>query len=342
MNDNIIKLKQLPWTEKYRPDKIKDLILTKDLRKKFNKIIDEKISPNIILTGATGIGKTTAVKCLANELYQNYDNQLIMEFNASDDRGVKTIYNDIVSFCKRKVVINKKDINNISKKKMVIIDEADNIVGRVQPQINSIIEEFQDKVTFVFTCLSSTSIIESIQSRCKIINYMWIYDDKTFQEINQEIYEKIEKILDKEKVNFNVNILKQIIKENKVDIRSIINIIQLINICYGEITHEQYIKLFDKPYQYVITKLIEQLLINNLYEIIIILNKLKTDGYSGYDTIFGILSIIKTLTLNNMTEEQRMIIFMNSSIASYKISNGVDSYLQVLSCMCEIIKILHP
>lgn len=38
------------WVEKFRPQKISDMVLPKDFKKFFNKVLKDKDSPNLLLS----------------------------------------------------------------------------------------------------------------------------------------------------------------------------------------------------------------------------------------------------------------------------------------------------
>ena len=100
----------IPWVEKYRPKKIQDLVLDKCILTKIKKIVEEKNMPNLIITGVPGIGKTTTILCIAKQLLGKYIEQGKLELNASDERGIKTVQESIIYFCKKKFdLIDEKD-----------------------------------------------------------------------------------------------------------------------------------------------------------------------------------------------------------------------------------------
>ena len=96
MNNN------LPFSEKYRPRKVSDLILDKIISTKINNIIENKDIPNIIFTGKSGVGKTSTIHCIAKAIYsRNNIHEAVLELNASDDRGIKSVQETIINFCKK-------------------------------------------------------------------------------------------------------------------------------------------------------------------------------------------------------------------------------------------------
>ncbi|MEC8552264.1 MAG: AAA family ATPase [Pseudomonadota bacterium] len=58
------------WVEKYRPRKIKDCILTEELKNTFTQFLKQKEIPNLLLSGSAGTGKTTVARAVAGRLRQ--------------------------------------------------------------------------------------------------------------------------------------------------------------------------------------------------------------------------------------------------------------------------------
>lgn len=101
----------LPFSEKYRPTKIKDLILDNIISNKINNIVENKDIPNIIFTGKSGIGKTSTIHAIARQIYPREYHDSIIELNASDDRGIKSVHDTIINFCKEKLNLKKDMLN---------------------------------------------------------------------------------------------------------------------------------------------------------------------------------------------------------------------------------------
>ncbi|OLY80846.1 Replication factor C subunit 4, partial [Smittium mucronatum] len=64
----IVDAYKLPWVEKYRPTRISEIVGNEETLARLHAISSSGNMPNLILSGAPGIGKTTSIGCLANEL----------------------------------------------------------------------------------------------------------------------------------------------------------------------------------------------------------------------------------------------------------------------------------
>ena len=63
---------QFLWVEKYRPKKIDECILPKQLKDTFQQIVESGELPNLMFTGTAGLGKTTVARALCEQLGIDY------------------------------------------------------------------------------------------------------------------------------------------------------------------------------------------------------------------------------------------------------------------------------
>ena len=111
----------IPWVEKYRPDIFEDIILDNDNRELFKNILERNHFPNLLLHGPPGIGKTTTIINLINKFKKKNNEEsktLVIHLNASDERGIDIIRNNIYNFVLSDNLFSKGT-------KFVILDEVD-------------------------------------------------------------------------------------------------------------------------------------------------------------------------------------------------------------------------
>lgn len=335
MNENYAKLRQeqLPWTDRFKPMTVNELYLDPILKNRILDFAETKSMPNLILCGPPGVGKTATVKCLARALYGKYASKGMLEMNASDG-GVKVLHEEIVTFCRNRMSYSKVDPKTnpevYANFKLIIIDASDNMdENKVQPQISNIMETYKNTVRFAFTCNTSSNIIESIQSRCLMLNC-------GLANISA-ICGKLKDVCKKEQINYDSNALKQIAELSRGDIRSAINMLQLVKNKKEDIKLEYVNELCDLPQQVVIKKLFNTIQKKNMKSAILVARELKQYGYSGSDITLGMIHTLKSDTCNDIPEKDKIEMFKQISHAIYRISKHTDSTLQLYSCIADMI-----
>ena len=326
---NKLRYEQLPWTEKYRPSSFDDIILNDNLMNMLKSIMEKDAIPNLICIGPSGVGKTSTINALSNYLYGPYVERCVLELNASDDRGIKTIQSNIINFCKTSLIYPSKDNNKYSKYKLVILDDADSMVERVQPQINNIMELFKDSVRFIFTCNVSSKIIEAIQSRCLLLRFSRLDCSMTVK--------RLKTICKNENIDYDANGLKKIYEYSNGDLRSAINVLQLIYNTKGEIKTEHVMDIFTLPQYDIIMNLFSYVIKNDLINALKILYELKNNGYSGSDIILGMIQTLKSSNSSSIAEDTKIKLMNCICLGAYRTSKGIDSLLQLVTCVTDMI-----
>lgn len=186
------------WVEKYRPQKFDDVIA---LPKQFRSMVDKPT--HLLLVGKAGCGKTTCARIFANELGAE-----ILEKNASDDRGISVIREQVKFFCQKKSLTRK----------VIFLDEADGLTNDAQQSLRRIMEIYSVNTIFILTANYRRRIIEPLESRCAVIEFPNPERD--------DIIRRLKDICNAEKIEYKKSDIAKIVDKSYPDIRKAINILQ--------------------------------------------------------------------------------------------------------------------
>jgi DNA polymerase III delta prime subunit len=203
-----------PWVEKYRPTHFDDIVLDPLNRTIMENIITQNYFPNLLLYGPPGTGKTTTIINLVNK-YQDKNNQrnkgLMIHLNASDERGIDIIRNQINQF------VNSKSLFHTGTK-FVILDEVDYMTKNAQQALKYLLQGFNKTCRFCLICNYISRIDESLQNEFVRLRFNQLPEPDIISFLN--------KISEKERLFLSQDTILSIQKLYKSDIRSMINYIQ--------------------------------------------------------------------------------------------------------------------
>ena len=203
-----------PWVEKYRPTAFKDIVLDETNRKILNNIIKKNYFPNLLFYGPPGTGKTTTIINLINlyqKTYKQKNKGFMIHLNASDDRGIDIIRNQINQFVNTKTLFG-------AGMKFVILDEVDYMTKNAQHALRYLIQQYSSNVRFCLICNYISRIDNALQNEFVRLRFCQLPKDK--------IYEFINKIQRAEGLNISKHTIHAIQRNFKSDIRSMINFLQ--------------------------------------------------------------------------------------------------------------------
>lgn len=207
-------MSEQPWIEKYRPQTLNGIVLNSINKTILNNMISKNNFSNLMLYGPPGTGKTTTILCLMNDYCKihNCSNNYI-HLNASHERGIEVIRNQILNFTEKKNLFN-------NVRKFVLLDEIDSMTKQAQNNLSIIIQKCKNEVSFLLICNFLNRVIESLRSSFTIMRF-----SKT-----SSICEKfIQKCIKNEKLKISKEKVKLIKDANSHDLRGVLNQLQNYN-----------------------------------------------------------------------------------------------------------------
>ena len=207
-------MENIPWVEKYRPINFNSIVIDETNRTILNNVIKENYFPNFLFYGPPGTGKTTTIINLI-KLFQEKNGEvnkgLMIHLNASDERGIDVIRNQIYQFINSKPLFS----NGI---KFIILDEVDYMTKNAQQALKYLLKSVNKNVKFCLICNYISKIEESLQNE---------FIRLRFNELPKfEIMNFLQHICDNEEIYIDYSVLENIINSYKSDMRSMINFLQ--------------------------------------------------------------------------------------------------------------------
>jgi replication factor C subunit 3/5 len=305
----------IPFVEKYRPTEFDNIVLDPLNKKILKNIIETSYFPNLLFYGPPGTGKTTTIINLINTYQEkvNIKNKdLIIHLNASDERGIDIIRNQINCF------VNSNTLFQTGTK-FVILDEVDYMTKNAQQALRYLLQNYSNNVRFCLICNYISKIDEGLQNEFIRLHFNQLPDN--------DIINFLKNISISENLGLTEKALSSIQKIYKSDIRSMINFMQsnqdIINI---QINNGQFNIIDNCVWDNLLLKLKnreKQDSLNNLiYNISIKYNIDKKNIIKDF-----LNYIIKKFILENGNENEKGIIHIDSKFFNF-IENLLHSQVQ--------------
>jgi DNA polymerase III delta prime subunit len=308
--NNIEKYKQNDYKEiinetsttfinKYKPYYIQDFYIETKLISVI-KLMFELNNLNILFVGNSCSGKTTLLYALIREYYDLNKNDVIPEnnilfINNLKEQGIHYFRNEMKTFCQSHSSI-------FGKKKLVIIDDIDNINEQSQQVFRNYIDKYSHNIHFISVCSNIQKVIESIQSRLQII--------KISPPSNEQINNIMNKIIQQENIIIDEKSKEYILLITNGSIRNIINYLEKMYVLGEPITIELCKKICSNISFQEFESYISLLKQNKLNEAIKILYDIYDYGYSVIDILDYFFTFVKMTSIIDEETKYRIIPFL--------------------------------
>ncbi|KAL8686570.1 MAG: hypothetical protein Q9218_007014 [Villophora microphyllina] len=212
----------LPWVEKYRPDTLDDVSGHQDILATINKFVDSNRLPHLLLYGPPGTGKTSTILALARRIYGSKNmRQMVLELNASDDRGIDVVREQIKTFASTKQIFTAApttDSTSITSFKLIILDEADAMTSTAQMALRRIMEKYTANTRFCIIANYTHKLSPALLSRCTRFRF------SPLKEV--DIRQLVDHVIENENIKIQEEATASLVRLSKGDMRRALNVLQ--------------------------------------------------------------------------------------------------------------------
>ncbi|TGO63684.1 hypothetical protein BCON_0011g00240 [Botryotinia convoluta] len=210
----------LPWVEKYRPDTLEDVSGHQDILATINKFVDTNRLPHLLFYGPPGTGKTSTILALARRIYGSKNmRQMVLELNASDDRGIDVVREQIKTFASTKQIFaSKSSSTSPGAYKLIILDEADAMTSTAQMALRRVMEKYTANTRFCVIANYTHKLSPALLSRCTRFRFSPLKE--------ADIRVLVDKVIAEENVQINAEATDALVRLSKGDMRRALNVLQ--------------------------------------------------------------------------------------------------------------------
>ncbi len=310
----------LPWVEKYRPKKLKEVVGQEEITKRLEAYVKAKNMPNLLFAGRAGIGKTASALALAHELYGDNIARNFLELNASDERGIDVIRGKIKDFA---ATMPYGDVPF----KIIFLDEADALTRDAQQALRRTMEKYSKTCRFILSCNYSSKIIEPIQSRCALFRFKPLSD--------KDIIKRLEHIAKKEELEVTKDGYQAIVYIAEGDMRKAINTLQVASIISKKIDESVVYKVASRARPEEVRKMVELSLAGKFTDARKQLDKLLYEhGLSAEDILLQLHKEVMNIGVDDRT---KLEIIDKVGEVDFRITEGANERLQLESLLAELV-----
>lgn len=299
------------WTEKYRPRTLNEVSGQEAIINNLQSYVRKRNLPHLIFSGPAGVGKTAAAVSMAREFYGDTWSENFTELNASDERGIDVVRNNIKNFARTMPIGN-------ASFKIIFLDEADALTDAAQSALRRTMERYSGTCRFILSCNYSSKIIDPIQSRCSVYRFKSLSYDA--------IAARIKYIADKEGLKVSEEVIQAINYVSMGDMRRAVNALQSAAVLSSEIKPEMIYEITATARPEEMKEVITKALDGKFFDALDTLEVLMDKGISGDE----ILAQMHRLVINLDIPARKKVELMDRiGEADYRITEGAHERIQL-------------
>jgi replication factor C small subunit len=308
------------WIEKYRPVTLAEIVGQDEIVERLQSYVRAGSLPHLLFTGSAGVGKTTAAVALAKEFFGEAWNLNFREMNASDERGIDVVRNQIKQFARTSPLGG-------AEFKILFLDEADALTPDAQAALRRTMESYAQTCRFILSCNYSSKIIDPIQSRCAIYRFRPLDKSAIAAEINR--------IALKENLTVNDDAIEAICYIAQGDMRKAINALQGAAILSREITKDMIYSITSTARPDEIEELLAFSLSGDFEAACTVLFRLLHERGIAPNELIN--QCYRAIIRRPMNESLRVSLIDQLGITDFRLSEGASSDLQMDALIAQFV-----
>ncbi|KAJ6518891.1 P-loop containing nucleoside triphosphate hydrolase protein [Mycena sanguinolenta] len=309
-NDN------LPWVEKYRPVTLDDVVSHRDITSTIEKFIEKNRLPHLLFYGPPGTGKTSTILAVARRIYGSDYRKQILELNASDDRGIDVVREQIKQFAETRTLFSKGY-------KLIILDEADMMTQQAQAALRRVIEQYTKNVRFCIICNYVNKIAPAIQSRCTRFRFSPLPIT--------EVEKRLDSVIEAENVKLTPEGKTALLKLSKGDMRRALNVLQACHAAYDITDETEIYNCTGNPHPADIETIVNSMLSDEFMTAYTRITTMKTErGLALQDLLTGAYDYVETLEIK---PHARIYILDHLAVTEHRLSTGASEKIQLTALL---------
>ena len=309
------------WIEKYRPQRLEEMVGQEKIVDRLRSYVKSGSLPHLLFTGPAGVGKTTAAVALAREFYGDSWQMNFRELNASDERGIDVVRNQIKQFARTTPLAG-------ATFKILFLDEADALTSDAQAALRRTMENYAQTCRFILSCNYSSKIIDPIQSRCAIYRFRPLDSDAVAREMDR--------IAKREGLTIEPDAMEGILFIAQGDMRKAINALQGAAIVSPTITEQKLFEITAHARPDEIEDLLKAALAGDFEGAEALLSTLLNQrGIAPLELLHQIYRVILD---RPMDRGLKVALISRMGEADYRISEGADSEIQMEALIAGFVQ----
>lgn len=309
---------------KYRPSNFENVVgqehVTKTLK---NSILDKKIPSAILFCGPRGVGKTSCARIFARE---------INDFNSTDDLSFNIFELDAASNNKVEDIRDLIDKVRIppqsGKYKVYIIDEVHMLSKNAENAFLKTLEEPPPYIVFILATTEKNKILPTILSRCQIYDFNRISEN--------EIFENLKLICNKEEVTFEDEALNIIAKKSDGSLRDSLTILdRVISFTNKKISLKETSAILNVLDDETYIEIVDNTINGFLVKVITIFNELSDKGFDEKEFMIGLANHFRNLLIVKSSSSENLI-SNKSSLELFKRQADKISKSEIVNTISKI------